>query len=110
MHAYSTTFNKNIYKIKYKSQYYIRQNTHISRSEVKNIFLDKQDKLPCLVLSSAISCRSSICPGRDRVQVVSPPLGWSPLSYFPVICVMITELYNMEGLRGGADCAFWPPS
>ena len=35
-------------------------------------------KLPCLVLSSAISCRSSIC------QVVSPPLGWSPLSSFLV--------------------------
>ena len=37
-------------------------------------------KLPCLVLSSAISCRSRII-----VQVVSPPLGWSTLSSFPVI-------------------------
>ena len=36
-------------------------------------------KLPCLVLSSAISCRSKF------VQVVSPPLGWSPLSSFLVI-------------------------
>ena len=36
-------------------------------------------KLPYLVLSSAISCRSSICPGRLST------LGWSPLSYFLVI-------------------------
>ena len=36
-------------------------------------------KLPCLVLSSAISCRSRF------IQVVSPPLGWSPLSSFLVI-------------------------
>ena len=36
-------------------------------------------KLPCLVLSSAISCRSSICPGRLSIA------WWSPLSSFLVI-------------------------
>ena len=36
-------------------------------------------KLPCIVLSSAISCRSSICPGRLST------VGWYPLSSFLVI-------------------------
>ena len=48
-------------------------------------------KLACLALSSAISCRSSIC------QAFSPPLGLSPLSYFLVVwsqigCLNLTNL------------------